>query len=67
MANRLFNTKLTKTYATVARAEKSVADAGFSELRHVISVDATGRYMAVFIGESALQYGVHSAGFCVAN
>ena len=61
---RLFNEKMPNTYATVANAEKAVAKKGLSDRRHVIAVDATGRYFAVFIGEGSLH--VIHMGFAVA-
>jgi hypothetical protein len=64
---RLFNEKLTKTYATPENAEKAVKVKGFDHLRYVIVVDGTGRYIACFLGEAGVQAGVHHAGFCVAN
>jgi len=63
-----------KTYATRENAVKAVEKA-FGErvtaqngenLRYILSVNADGRFFPVFLGERALQAGVHFH-FCVAN
>jgi urease beta subunit len=46
-----------KTYATRENAVN---------LRYILSVNADGRFFPVFLGERALQAGVHFH-FCVAN
>ena len=59
MTNRLFNTKMQRTFATVSNAEKAVEKSGFADHRYIIAVDATGRYFPVFIGEDAVNKGIH--------
>jgi len=63
-----------KTYATRENAVKAVEKA-FGErvtaqngerLSYILSVNAAGRFFPVFLGERALQAGVHFT-FCVAN
>lgn len=56
-----------KTYKTVANAEKAVRDAGCDELishrnlpiRWFVTQGEDGRYFPVFIGEDAVQAGIH--------
>ena len=57
--NRKFDIVATKTYATEVNADKAVAKAGFSDLRHFIMKDESGRFYPVFIGQQAAQRGVH--------
>ncbi len=66
---RLFNVKMERSYATVENAEKAVAKSPFAHLRYLIAVDATGRYLPVFIGQDALTAGVHLGvtGFAIAG
>jgi hypothetical protein len=53
-----FKIEASKTYATAERARKAVEKAGFSDLRHFIMTDDSGRFFAVFVGQQALQAGV---------
>lgn len=57
--NREFTITAPKTYATAANARKAVANKGFDGLRHFIMTDDTGRFFPVFVGEAAIQDGVH--------
>ena len=59
--------KAPKTYKTAANAEKAVKDAGCEALRDLrglpirwfIMQGEDGRFFPVFIGEAAVQAGVH--------
>lgn len=62
---RQFNTKISKTYSTAENAEKAVKKANLDHLTYVIAVDATNRFMPVFVGRAALGEGVHHKGFCI--
>lgn len=57
------NIKLVKSYATAANAEKAIdrypAIRNNESLRYFIYCDEDGRYGPVFLGESAIQGGVH--------
>jgi len=57
--SRQFNIAMPKTYATPANAQKAVEKTVFRNYDYVIAVDATGRYFPLFVGQSALQSGVH--------
>ena len=57
--NRKFDIVATKTYATEVNADKAVAKAGFSDLRHFMMKNEDGRFYPVFVGEEAAQRGVH--------
>lgn len=57
--NRKFDIVATKTYATEVNADKAVAKAGFSDLRHFMMQTADGRFYPVFVGQDAAQRGVH--------
>ena len=48
-----------KTYKTEANAVKAVQKTRFEELRYFIMQNAEGRFFPVFIGEKAVQEGVH--------
>lgn len=54
-----FKIEITKTYATEANADAAVAKKGFSDLRHFMMRTEDGRFFPVFIGEAAMQRGVH--------
>jgi hypothetical protein len=54
-----FETKNSKTYATIDNARKAVAKAGDEKLRHFYMTNEHGRFFPVFIGEAAVQAGVH--------
>ena len=54
-----FETKTSKTYASEANADKAVANAGFSDLRHFMMQDDAGRFFPVFVGQDAVHAGVH--------
>lgn len=56
--NRKFDIVATKTYATEVNADKAVAKAGFSDLRHFMMQAADGRFYPVFVGQEAAQRGV---------
>ena len=57
----------TKTYATEANAVAAVNKAftGEDNLRYMIVTNKDGRFVPVFIGEKALQAGVHFMGFTI--
>lgn len=57
--NREFEIVACKTYATIENARKAVAKKGFEELRHFMMTDKQGRFFPVFVGEAAMQAGVH--------
>jgi hypothetical protein len=57
--SRQFNFAMPKTYATPENAQKAVEKTVFRDLDYVIAVDSTGRYFPLFVGQSALQSGVH--------
>jgi hypothetical protein len=47
------------TYATADNARKAVAKKGFEHLRHFIMTSDDGRFFPIFLGEVAVQEGVH--------
>jgi len=57
--NREFNITAPKTYATADNARKAVANKGFEGMRHFIMTNEDGRFFPVFVGEVALQNGIH--------
>ena len=57
--NREFNITAPKTYATADNARKAVVKKGFEGLRHFIMTNEEGRFFPVFVGEAAMQDGVH--------
>ncbi|CAB5221544.1 hypothetical protein UFOVP245_182 [uncultured Caudovirales phage] len=57
--NRKFDIVANKTYATEDNADKAVAKAGFSDLRHFMMTDEDGRFFPVFVGQEAMQRGAH--------
>ena len=60
-----FDTSYVKSYATIKNLKKAVAK--FEEYRYVVSVTEEGRFYPIFIGEEALQAGVHFHNFPVTN
>ena len=56
---REFEITAVKTYKTVENARKAVLKAGFEGLRHFMMTNAEGRFYPVFVGEVAVQNGVH--------
>ena len=56
--NRKFDIVASKTYATEQNADKAVAKAGFSDLRHFMMQTADGRFYPVFVSQEAMQRGV---------
>ena len=56
-----FNIVATKTYSTELNADKAVEKAGFNDLRYFIMKSDDGRYFPVFVGQAAVQRGVHFA------
>ncbi|MEY4433324.1 MAG: hypothetical protein RLZZ44_1458 [Bacteroidota bacterium] len=57
--NGRFKIETTKTYANETNAIKAVEKSGFQDLRHFIMMNAEGRFFPVFIGQQAVQRGVH--------
>lgn len=53
-----------RTYATLANMQRAIADES-DELRYITMRTDEGRFYPVFIGEQALQHGVHFRNFCV--
>jgi hypothetical protein len=74
MTISLLNMTPVKTYATRDNAIKAVdktfgprvTQTGFEKLDFVIVANAEGRFFPLFLGERAIQAGVHFH-FCVAN
>ena len=56
--NRKFEIVASKTYANQENADKAVAKAGFSDLRHFMMLTVDGRFYPVFVGQEAMQRGV---------
>ncbi len=60
---QLIKLEANKTYATEANAVKAVEKkfpaADNDGLRYLIQQDSSGRFFPVFIGQSAVQAGVH--------
>ena len=56
---REFEIVTTKTYKTVENARKAVMNAGFEDLRHFMMTNTAGRFFPVFVGQDAVQRGVH--------
>ena len=57
--NREFKIIAPKTYATADNARKAVAKKGLEGFRHFIMQDERGRFFPVFVGQEAVQNGVH--------
>jgi|GEM_PF-1802846 len=60
-----FDTRYIKSYSTIKNLKKAVEK--FEECRYVVSVTEEGRFYPIFIGEEALQAGVHFHNFPVTN
>ena len=57
---RITKITATKTYKTEANAIKAVEKFGYSdEIRYFIMMNDEGRYFPVFLGQAAIQAGVH--------
>lgn len=54
-----FQINPTKTYATKENARKAVIKKGFDEHRHFIMKTEDDRWLPVFVGERAVQAGIH--------
>ena len=66
MAVRQIVLDTTKAYATEANAIKAVEsklDKVTQDLRYIIVCNANGRFYPLFLGEKAVQCGVHFHGF----
>ncbi len=57
--NREFDITAPKTYATKENARKAVAKIGAQCLRHFIMQNDEGRFFPVFVGQEAVQEGIH--------
>ena len=57
--NREIKFELNQTYATKENARKAVAKKNFQGFRHFIYQNEEGRYLPVFVGEAAVQAGIH--------
>lgn len=54
-----FNSDHSKTYATEANADKAVAAKGFESFRHFMMKNDKGRFFPIFVGQKALDAGIH--------
>lgn len=57
--NREFQIKSAKTFVRKEGARKAVEKLGAGHLRHFIMQNDEGRWFPVFVGQEALQEGVH--------
>lgn len=57
--NREFEITPVKTYKTKVNVRKAVAKLGVERLRHFIMPSDDGRFFPVFVGQEAVQAGVH--------
>jgi hypothetical protein len=57
--NREFQITAHKTYANKENARKAVSKLGAESLRHFYMQNDEGRWFPVFVGQEALQWGVH--------
>ena len=57
--NREFTITAPKTYASRENARKAVAKIGAERLRHFIMQNDEGRFFPVFVGQEAVQEGIH--------
>ena len=57
--NREFQITSPKTYASKENARKAVAKIGAQRLRHFIMQNDEGRFFPVFVGQEAVQEGIH--------
>lgn len=57
--NREFEITAVRTYATKENARKAVAKKGCEEFRHFLMQTEDGRWFPVFVGQEAIQAGIH--------
>ena len=57
--NREFTITAPKTYKTAANARRAVEKAGYTGYRHFMMTNEEGRFFPVFVGQDAVQNGVH--------
>lgn len=57
--NREFTITAPKTYVSRENARKAVAKIGAERLRHFIMQNDEGRFFPVFVGQEAVQEGIH--------
>jgi hypothetical protein len=57
--NRKFEIQATKTYATEQNADKAVFQKNFSDLRYFMMKNDENRFFPVFVGQEAVNRGVH--------
>ena len=57
--NREFEITAVKTYASKENARKAVTKVGAEHLRHFIMQNDAGRWFPVFVGQEAVQEGIH--------
>ena len=58
--NREFAITARKTYAVKQNAQRAVLKAGVEDVRHFYMTDPeTGRWFPVFVGQEAVQRGIH--------
>lgn len=60
-----------RTYATKQNMEKAIAKypqiTANHNLRYLVMTNAEGRFYPIFLGQEAVQAGVHHVPFCVAG
>lgn len=54
-----FDVQPVRAYITKTNAERAVEKKGFSHLRHFFAYTQDGRCFPIFVGEKAMQDGVH--------
>lgn len=57
--NREISFHAPKTYKTAQNARVAVQRAGFEDVRHFIMPSEDGRFFPIFVGQEAMQRGVH--------
>lgn len=57
--SREFQIAAPKTYVSKENARKAVAKIGAERLRHFIMQNDEGRFFPVFVGQEAIQEGIH--------
>lgn len=57
--NGEFEIKVTKSYATKKNAQKAVEKTGDQKFRHFYMTTEEGRFFPVFVGQVAIDAGVH--------
>lgn len=57
--NREFQITAINTYKTIENARKAVVKKGFENFRHFMMTNDEGRFFPVFVGQDAMQNGVH--------